>query len=364
MWFSVSSPHRPPRQDMKRRTAMTERDTEPMARSEKRELRMRERDKARLRWLRIFSHMNDSRRSHTIRVDLGAIVASEGMSKMADEAILGADDRRILDDVQLNRIESMHRGFLYQHLYAVGCLLNLMSVQDGMVGVERHEDIEIISDNSINFIQVKTRSRPIRYSDLERTLKRFSDLRDRHTSSPAIAPRFAIVSNAEASDDLGKRIRSIHWPGDVVFSSPRHKASVHPLAPSPWPSVEDALHWCIAIASQFAFQSLPPETLVWKLAARVQFAASGDDTIRRDHRFRRADLPELFEFVVQQLQEFPSVPNDYRSQPGEPHFPTDRNVQLITGFSGGGRRSGVHGKRNMFLRKSPISMLGTCLGPH
>lgn len=28
----------------------------------------------------------------------------------------------VLDPAQLKRIESLHRGFLYQHLYGVGCL--------------------------------------------------------------------------------------------------------------------------------------------------------------------------------------------------------------------------------------------------
>ena len=28
----------------------------------------------------------------------------------------------VLDPAQLKRIESVHKGFLYQHLYAVGCL--------------------------------------------------------------------------------------------------------------------------------------------------------------------------------------------------------------------------------------------------
>ena len=231
----------------------------------------------------------------------------------------------------------MHRGFLYQHLYAVGCLINLMSVQDGLVAVERNEDIEIIADTGISFVQVKTRDRPIRHSDIETTLKRFSDLRVRYNGSSATALRFAIVSNAEPSSNLKKRLVSVNWPDDVVFASPGHHANVHDLAPPPWSSVEDALHWCVAAASQLAFQSLSPETLVWKLAARVQFAASGEDTDRHNHQFRRDELLGLFEFVIQQLHEFPSIPNDYRPQPGEPDFSTDHRVQLVTGFSGAGK---------------------------
>ena len=250
---------------------------------------------------------------------------------------LETDENWVLDDVQLDRIESMHRGFLYQHLYAVGCLLNLMSVKHGLVAVERNEDIEIIADTGTSFVQVKTRKRPIRHSDIEATLIRFSDLRAKHTGASASPARFAIVSNAEPGSDLKKRLVSSRWPNDVVFSSPRHHGNVHALAPPPWPSLGEAFHWCVAAASQLAFQSLPPETLVWKLAARVQFAASGGDPDRRDHQFRRNELPGLFEFVVQQLQEFPSIPNDYRPQPGEPGFSMGHRVQLITGFSGAGK---------------------------
>ena len=244
----------------------------------------------------------------------------------------------VTDAVQLNRIESMHRGFLYQHLYAVGCLLNLMSQQDGLVAVERNEDIEINAETGISFVQIKTRNRPIRPSDIETTLKSFSDLRAMHAASlPGKVLRFAIVTNAEPSSDLKKKLESADWPQDIVFSSPGHRASIHALAPPPWPSVESALRWCVDAASQLAFQSLAPETLIWKLAARVQFAASGEDAVRPGHEFRRSDLPALFELFVQQLQEFPSIPDDYRPQPDEPNFCTDRRIQLVTGFSGGGK---------------------------
>ena len=67
------------------------------------------------------------------------------------------------------------------------------------------------------------------------------------------------------------------------------------------------------------------------------FAASGEDVARRPHRFSRSELPELFEMLVEQLQEFPSVPIDYRPLHGEPDLRTDHEVQLIIGFSGGGK---------------------------
>ena len=239
---------------------------------------------------------------------------------------------------QLNRIEAMHQGFLYQHLYAVGCLINLMSLEDGLVAVERNEDVEINTETAVSFVQVKTRNRSMRPSDIETTLKRFAALRATRTSSMAGRMlRFGIISNADPSSDLKERLESTDWPEDIIYSSPGNRASIHEIAPPPWRSVECALRWCVAASSQLTFQSLAPETLVWKLAARVQFAASGQDAVRPTHEFRRSDLPALFELLVQQLQKFPSIPDDYRPQPDEPVFCKDRRVQLITGFSGGGK---------------------------
>jgi hypothetical protein len=50
----------------------------------------------------------------------------------------------VLDSRQLERIEAVHRGFLFQHLYAAACLL--MAAKAGATGiiVERDEDVEIV----------------------------------------------------------------------------------------------------------------------------------------------------------------------------------------------------------------------------
>lgn len=50
---------------------------------------------------------------------------------------------RVIDPAQLTRIESVHRGFLYQHLFAVGCLLMAARAEASAVIVEADEDIEI-----------------------------------------------------------------------------------------------------------------------------------------------------------------------------------------------------------------------------
>lgn len=93
----------------------------------------------------------------------------------------------------------------------------------------------------------------------------------------------------------------------------------------------------MAAAHDLPFRTLSPETLVWKLAARTQFASTGEDSDRKNHIFLREDLPTLFEQLVEQLQKFPSVPEDYRPQPDEPKLLTEEQVRLMVGFSGAGK---------------------------
>lgn len=50
-----------------------------------------------------------------------------------------------LDAAQEILIESVHRGFLYQHLYAAACLLNYGQTGATSVAVERDEDIELVT---------------------------------------------------------------------------------------------------------------------------------------------------------------------------------------------------------------------------
>jgi hypothetical protein len=72
----------------------------------------------------------------------------------------------VLDEAQLTRIEAVHRGFLYQHLYTVGCLLLAQEANIESTIVELDEDIELLSKKKRIYIQVKTRSKPIIHSDV------------------------------------------------------------------------------------------------------------------------------------------------------------------------------------------------------
>lgn len=49
----------------------------------------------------------------------------------------------VLDPAQLVRIEAVHRGFLFQHLYTVQCLLSAAALSVRSVDVESDEDVEV-----------------------------------------------------------------------------------------------------------------------------------------------------------------------------------------------------------------------------
>ncbi|MFP1109409.1 dsDNA nuclease domain-containing protein, partial [Vibrio cholerae] len=88
----------------------------------------------------------------------------------------------VLDTVQLARIEAVHRGFLYQHLYAVACLLLAPSANVETVSVELDEDIELATSYKRTYVQVKTRSKPIIPSDISDALQRFGEIREEHAA--------------------------------------------------------------------------------------------------------------------------------------------------------------------------------------
>jgi hypothetical protein len=244
----------------------------------------------------------------------------------------------VIDPAQLKRIESVHRGFLYQHLYAVGCMIKLASTEAGQVAVERDEDIEISDDNKIVFIQVKTRTTPLISSHITKSLQLFEQLRQKYSEkSPGKSVNFSIVSNIRPGPTLATAVESDDWPSDVVIIWPENGQEIHPIAPPAWSSLQKAIDWCMAAAQDLPFRTLSPETLVWKLAARAQYASTGEDPDRKNHIFLREELPTLFEQLVEQLQEFPSVPEDYRPQPDEPELLTEKPVRLIVGFSGAGK---------------------------
>ncbi len=237
-----------------------------------------------------------------------------------------------LEPAQLKRIESVHRGFLYQHLYAVAFLLTSARLAGNSLTVERDEDVEFSTQGQRTYIQVKTRSRPLQQGDISGALKNFEALRAEHLKGRRTsASAFAIVSNAEPGPELLKLLDGEEWPADVAVITPLRPGNE--LLPPAWPNIEAAIGWCVNTALDVPFGSLAPETLVWKLAAIIQYAAAG----ARDHKFEASDIPALLEQLLAQLQDFPDPPPDYRPQIDEPPLLSDQRVRLISGFSGAGK---------------------------
>lgn len=246
----------------------------------------------------------------------------------------------VLDPAQLVRIEALHRGFLYQHLYAAQCLLISASIGTLSVAVETDEDVELIFVDRHVYVQVKHRHDALAWDDISGALDRFADLRAAHIAGHRQGvPEFVIVTNAPPNGPLATRMAANDWPADVRVDWPQAEADRKGL-PAPPSSLLDAIERARERATALPFALLAPETLVWKLAGVITLAATGqkDDL---DHVFQVETLPELFEQLVLQLQDLPAPPSPYRLQIDEPELATGERVRLITGYSGSGKTSWV-----------------------
>lgn len=245
-----------------------------------------------------------------------------------------------LDPRQLARIEAVHGGFLYQHLYAAACLFRAARAGLTHVVVENDEDVELVRHDERIYAQIKKRSANLIFSDIEEALTRFDVIRIEHAEGRRNgACRFAIVSNSAPGPDLSKRFAVSDRPSDVMLLYPE-SAITEDVLPQPLATIEGAFEACRAAAENLPFSALAPETLVWKLAGRIM-AASGGVEPDPNHAFAVADLPSLFEQLVIQLQDFPAPPLRYRPQGNEPSLTGNQRVRLIVGFSGAGKTSWV-----------------------
>jgi hypothetical protein len=242
----------------------------------------------------------------------------------------------VLDPQQLQRIESVHRGFLYQHLYAVACLLVASASGVTAIDVERDEDVEVMSAGRRSYLQVKTRNHLLWPSDVDPILVRFDELRNHHRSRARKheAADFWIVSNQGPSPELGLRMSNPSWPSDAKLIWPE-STDMPAHLPRPWKGIEEAFAACVSLASSLPFSRLAPETLVWKVAARVQHACTGVAGVA--HRFLTSELQGLFEQVFLQLEHFPLPPLPYLAQEGEPAYESTSKLRVVIGISGAGK---------------------------
>lgn len=243
-----------------------------------------------------------------------------------------------LDPAQEIRIEAVHRGFLYQHLYAASCLLASEQIGVTSVVVERDEDIELVTLAGRIYIQVKTRSQPIMPADISATIDRFNALRQEHQQGRRQGrATFVVVVNRALGPSLVEQVETgkladdfeILWPGRV------RSGGLGQLPPA-WADIGEAVAWCVDRATQVPLAMLAPDSLVWKLAGRVQAAAAGEAP-HANHTFLVADLPSLLDQMLIQLQDFPAPPEQYRPQENEPKIDSSSPVRIVSGFSGAGK---------------------------
>lgn len=236
------------------------------------------------------------------------------------------------------RIEAVHRGFLYQHLYAAACLLNAGQSGAISVAVERDEDIEQVTPEGRTYIQVKTRAQAIMPADIKSALERFDALRQEHAQGrrPGQAT-FVVVVNRTLGPTLADQVRTGQLAGDIEIIWPgRLCTGTLGQLPPAWSGIDEAVSWCVNRAATVPLAMLAPDSLVWKLAGRVQAAAAGEAP-HADHTFVILDLPSLFDQIVIQLQDFPAPPEQYRPQENEPQIDSSSRVRIVSGFSGAGK---------------------------
>lgn len=239
-----------------------------------------------------------------------------------------------LDPIQLRKIESVHRGFLYQHLYAVGCLLLAGSNSSTLIRVERDEDIELCFPETVVYVQVKTRESRLYSDDISEALQRFDQIRRLHERGERSKEAFfLIISNAPIGGSLAEKYGQTEWPSDVVILFPGVSKQITFELPPPWETLAAGIAWCLEKAEALPFRLLNSQTLVWKLAAIVQHACTGEGL----QPFKADLLYELFEQVVVQLQSFPPEPSIYREHVDEPSYVVTAPTRLIVGHSGSGK---------------------------
>lgn len=164
----------------------------------------------------------------------------------------------LLDARQLSRIEATHRGFLYQHLFAAGCLLKGASDVESIV-VEHDEDLELVTPQRHIYAQIKTRTGTLLESELDGFFTRARDLAAAHANGarPGSA-EFWLVTNATISGDLAPRLAA----ENIALWSPHTVSRDEQIFPPPHADVLASFAWCTKVASQIALMRLSPETLV------------------------------------------------------------------------------------------------------
>lgn len=238
-----------------------------------------------------------------------------------------------IDSTELARVEGMHGGNLYQHLYSVACMLLSQANEIEGIRIDFDEDIEIIRQNESYYIQVKTRNRNISPNDVDSSLQRFEKIDSLHQSGQRHGKAlFFIAGNQPANSTLANIATTAKWK----FLAPDDYSQLPPGLPPSWPDISNALTWCHDYAEKLPLRTLPTATLIWKLAAQVQAIAAGELSFGAEpHFIGRTHISHLLERSAHQLHSFPSLPPEYRSHADT--ISTNAKICLIVGLPGSGK---------------------------
>lgn len=248
---------------------------------------------------------------------------------------------KVLDEAQLVRIEAVHRGFLYQHLYAGACLMKAPATNVQSIVVESDEDLELVLPERQVYIQIKTRTGDLAFHEVGEILDRFSRIRAEHQGGGREGDAcFVILSNASPAPKLLTAVEAEDWPDDVELCWPDGPAPKDSFLIPPPRDLTAAVESANQLAAELPNSLLKPETLTWKLASLVMMRATGSGA-RTDHTFAVKELPELFEQLLVQMHELPEPPPFYRLQVDEPSLLGDEGVRIVAGLSGAGKTAWV-----------------------
>lgn len=242
-----------------------------------------------------------------------------------------------IDATQVSRIEGVHRGFLYQHLFAVACLLTMDRWGGTTVVVEHDEDVQAKTANGWSYFQVKYRDGDaLSPSALDGVKERFEAIRKLHKNGTRTgAAAFYVVANCAPSEQCATLLDS--WPDDIVFLHPGTDSANLPAPsfPAPRPTLLDAVGACLSLAGEVPYSKLEPATLVDKLTAHVAMVCTGRGG-GGSHEIRRSSLSELFEQFLAQLHHLPAIPTPLR--PSGTDVPENiHGVRIIEGYPGMGK---------------------------
>ena len=244
-----------------------------------------------------------------------------------------------IDSARLRGIEAVHRGFLYQHLYTVACILRARTESTILqVIAEGDEDTEVVLSEEHWYIQIKYRTTaPVQLSEMSPALDRFVQLRREHQDGLRDrTPRFFLLCNRDVAGTILNDSRFVDLRTTLVVpTSPPPDGRLPPASAS----VDDTLSHCTTLAELVVHTRLAPSTLVWKLASEVALASAG---LRSDgHVFYTQDLDALLELLYVRSRRFPRLPDEYREFESVPDLSAVRSVRVIVGLSGAGKTAWI-----------------------